>query len=120
MEHILRVLAVTNMYPTRETPDRGTYVEQQIKGLKQIGVDIQVMVVDRVQKGATAYFGMGRQVRALITEFQPDIVHVMYGGVMADMVTRAVDDVPTVVSFNGSDLLGELLSGPIRKFISRY
>jgi glycosyltransferase involved in cell wall biosynthesis len=120
MEYMLRVLAVTNMYPTRETPDRGTYVEQQIKGLKQIGVDIQVMVVDRVQKGATTYFGVGRQVRAMITEFRPDIVHVMYGGVMADTVTRAVGDVPTVVSFCGSDLLGELLAGPIRKFISRY
>jgi glycosyltransferase involved in cell wall biosynthesis len=56
----------------------------------------------------------------MITEFQPDIVHVMYGGIMADMVTRAVGDIPTVVSFCGSDLLGELLSGPIRKFISGY
>ncbi len=39
---------------------------------------------------------------------------------MADMVTRAVGDVPTVVSFCGSDLLGERLSGLVRKFVSRY
>jgi glycosyltransferase involved in cell wall biosynthesis len=38
---------------------------------------------------------------------------------MSDMVTAAVDGKPTVVSFCGDDLLGELLSGPVRKFISK-
>ncbi len=39
---------------------------------------------------------------------------------MAEMVTRAAEDVPTVVSFCGDDLLGELLSGPVRRIISQY
>lgn len=43
----------------------------------------------------------------------------MYGGVMANVMTRVVRDRPTVVSFCGSDLLGELLSGSVRKIISR-
>jgi glycosyltransferase involved in cell wall biosynthesis len=33
-------------------------------------------------------------------------VHVAYGGIMAEIVTRAVREVPVVVSFCGSDLLG--------------
>src|SRR6266545_1227136 len=116
---MLRIVAVTNMYPTQEDPTLGTFVEQQIKGLKQIGLEIEVLLLDRVRRGMGVYFATRRLVRAAIRNFQPDIVHAMYGGVMADMVTAAVDGRPTVVSFCGDDLLGELLSGPVRKFISK-
>jgi glycosyltransferase involved in cell wall biosynthesis len=44
----------------------------------------------------------------------------MYGGILADLVTRNVDDRPVVVSFCGSDLLGERLSGSIRRWIAKY
>jgi teichuronic acid biosynthesis glycosyltransferase TuaC len=116
----LRILAVTNLYPSADAPASGAFIEQQIKGLRQIGLNVDVMVVDRLGRGMSCYLGLGRKVQARIVSYQPDLVHVMYGGVVADMVTRAVREVPTVVSFCGSDLLGELLSGPIRKFISRY
>jgi glycosyltransferase involved in cell wall biosynthesis len=108
------------VYPSADAPAAGTFIEQQIKGLRQIGLNVDVMVVDRLGRGMSCYLGLGRKVQARIVSCQPDLVHVMYGGVMADMVTRAVGDVPTVVSFCGSDLLGELLSGPVRKFVSRY
>src|SRR5437773_572159 len=114
-----RILAVTNIYPTSSNPTLGTFVEQQIKGLKQVGLDIDVLLVDRAHKGMKVYLTTGLQIRARIRDFQPDIVHAMYGGVMADVVTAAVDRTPTVVSFCGDDLLGELLSGPVRKFISK-
>jgi teichuronic acid biosynthesis glycosyltransferase TuaC len=117
---MLRILAVTNLYPTPHAPSSGTFVEQQIKGLRQIGLDVEVLVVDRVQIGMAAYVGLGRQIRARITNYQPDLVHVMYGGVMANEVTRVITDRPTVVSFCGSDLLGELLSGTFRRLIAGY
>lgn len=114
-----RILAVTNMYPTPRDTTSGTFVEQQIKGLEQVGMKVEIVLLDRAQKGMSVYLATRRRVRAAIKDFQPDIVHVMYGGVMADMVTATVDDRPTVVSFCGDDLLGELLSGPVRKFISK-
>jgi glycosyltransferase involved in cell wall biosynthesis len=114
-----RILAVTNMYPTLEHPTLGTFVEQQVKGLEQVGMKVKVVLLDRVQNGVSVYLATRRMVRAAVREFVPDIVHVMYGGVMADIVTTAVDNRPTVVSFCGDDLLGELLSGPVRKFISK-
>src|ERR671919_2846601 len=116
----MRILAVTNIYPTPEAPTRGTFVEQQIKGLRQIGLGVDVMLVDRAQRGAGAYLGLRGQVRARVAHFQPHVIHVMYGGVMADAITRAVNDRPIVISFCGSDLLGELLSGIFRKLIARY
>jgi len=44
----------------------------------------------------------------------------MYGGVIADKVTREVDGRPSIVSYCGSDLLGENFSGVVRKIISKY
>jgi teichuronic acid biosynthesis glycosyltransferase TuaC len=116
----MRVLAVTNMYPTPHTPTLGTFVEQQIKGLRQVGLSVEVTFVDRVQKGIGAYLGLSRRLRSRIVDFQPHLVHVMYGGLMADTATRVANDRATVVSFCGSDLLGEHLSGPLRKLISGH
>lgn len=116
----MRILAVTNMYPTPHAPASGTFVEQQIRGLQQIGLEVEVMFVDRLQKGMGTYLKIQRQIRTKIEHCQPQIVHVMYGGVLADQITRAVDDRPTVVTFHGSDLLGEPLSGVVRKLIAGY
>ena len=114
----MRILAITNMYPTPHAPGLGTFVEQQIESLKQIGVGVDVVFVDRVQKGVGVYLGLGRQIRARIKEFHPDLAHVMYGGVMADEATQVVNDWPTVVSFCGADLLGEPLSRPLQKLFA--
>lgn len=117
---MLRILAVTNLYPTPYFPTLGTFVEQQIKGLRQIGLDVDVMFINRIEKGMKEYLKLGGPVRARVASFQPDIVHVMYGGVMADKVTCAVSDRPVIVSFCGADLLGEPLVGYVRTFIARY
>ena len=117
---MLRILAVTNIYPRPQDSSWGTFVEQQIRGIRQIGLDVDVMFLDRPQKGMGVYLGLGRQIRAKVENYEPDLVHVMYGGVMADEVTRAIVDRPTVVSFCGSDLLGEHLSGILRKLIAGY
>jgi hypothetical protein len=106
----MRILAVTNMYPTRQAPGLGTFVEQQIQGLRQIGLNVDLLFLDRVQQGMSVYVGLRRRIQAKIERFQPDIVHAMYGGVMAGQVTKTVNDKPTVVTFHGSDLLGEHLS----------
>jgi teichuronic acid biosynthesis glycosyltransferase TuaC len=116
----MRILAVTNMYPADHAPDTGVFVEQQIAGLKQIGLEIEVMFVDRIKQGMRVYLGLESQIQAAVSRFQPDVIHSMYGGVLAGQVTSAVKDRPTVVTFHGSDLLGENLSGTIRKAISRY
>ncbi len=114
------VLAVTNLYPIPEMPELGTFVEQQIAGLRRTGVEVEVMFVDRTRKGIKAYIGLESQIQACVKRLQPDLVHSMYGGVLASHVTAAVNDRPTVVTFHGSDLLGENLSGVLRKAISRY
>lgn len=108
------------MYPTPSGPAVGAFVERQIAGLRRIGLDIEVMVIDRRNGGMGSYFRMSKDLLGRIECFQPDVVHVMYGGVMAERVTHIVKDRPTMVSFCGSDLLGDLLSGSARRIVSEY
>ena len=116
----MRVLAVTNVYPTPALPACGTYVEQQIKGLRQVGINVEVLFVNRAEKGMKEYLSLGNQLRSRCENFHPDIVHSMFGGIMAEVTTRVVRDRPTVVSFCGSDLLGQNLAGPLRKIVSGF
>ena len=116
----MRVLAVTNIYPTAANPALGTFVEQQVKGLRGIGVDVEVLYVDRAHIGPGAYLSLPRRIQKRLMTFNADVVHVMYGGVMASLATRVVRDRPTIVTFHGSDLLGEHLSGPMRRLLAAY
>lgn len=116
----LRVLAVTNMYPTQAAPGSGVFVEQQVNGLRAGGTEVRVLLIDRRRKGMRSYFLMGPSLRQAAAEFEPDLIHVMYGGVMAERVTGLFKRLPIVVTFHGSDLLGENLSGRLRRCVSHF
>jgi len=116
----MRILAVTNMYPTNGFPGRGVFVQEQIKSLIAIGLEVRVLFIDRLREGPSAYYRMGSRLAGTIRTFGPDLVHVMYGGVMARRIVKQCRAQPILVTFHGSDLLGENLSGWARKLISRY
>jgi teichuronic acid biosynthesis glycosyltransferase TuaC len=116
----MRILAITNMYPSAAFPGQGVFVHEQAKGLRSIGLDVRVLFVDRRRDGPMAYHRLNSEVPRAVAEFEPDAIHVMYGGVMADQIARRHHFRPVVVTFHGSDLLGENLSGWARKIISRY
>ena len=116
----MRVLAITNMYPMPHKPAFGIYIEQQVKGLRAIGVKVNVLYLNRDQEGTKVYRNLKVPVCTEITTYKPDIVHIMYGGIMADRITKIVVNRPTVVTFHGSDVLGQQLSGPVRKLISHF
>lgn len=116
----MKILAVTNMYPSPERPASGVFIEQQIKGLLSRGMDVRVMFVNRRKQGASIYFRIAEMLEHELADFTPDLVHIMYGGVMADRVTRHRGLPPSVVTFHGSDLLGENRSGLKRKLVSHY
>jgi glycosyltransferase involved in cell wall biosynthesis len=115
----MKILAVTNFYPSFQNPACGTFMEEQVNSLRRSGLEVELMLVDRGREGMAVYLGLGDKVRARLARFDADLVHVLYGGVMAAQVTRSVRDRPTVVSFCGSDLLGENASGVFRKVASR-
>ncbi|WP_447968810.1 glycosyltransferase [Nitrospira sp. M1] len=81
-------------------------MQQQIQGLEACGLEVDVLCVKRVEQGRKTYRDLGKAISTKLTEFNPDIVHALYGGLLAETVTRVVKDRPVLVSFCGTDLLG--------------
>lgn len=109
----MRILVVTNMYPSKARPASGTFVEQQVKGLIDAGVKVELVVVDREGKGRSAYFGLAQMVSETATVLQCDLVHVMYGGVMAKAAASVAYRSPVIVSLCGDDILGTVGKWPL-------
>jgi len=115
----VRVLAVTNMYPTDAHPDDGTFVAGQVESLRDAGIDVEVLFVNRLATGRQVYRNLAKTVRTSFEKMNPDLVHVMYGGVMSAVVTKAIRERPVLVSFCGSDLLG-IRGGAVQKLSARF
>ncbi|MBM80591.1 MAG: hypothetical protein CMJ78_08365 [Planctomycetaceae bacterium] len=115
----MRVLAITNMWPTVDAPHGGVHVRQMIQGLRDIGIEVELLFFDRRAKGKRIYRTVPRVVKEQLRTATFDVIHVAFGGIMAHLATRSARDFPSVVSFCGSDLLGEYHSGSRPKLSSR-
>ncbi len=96
------MLTVTNMWPRRDRPAFGAFVQSQVQSLEALGLDMALHVIAG-DRGAIAYGLDVRAVRRAVRRFRPDVVHAHYGlsGWTAQWQPR-----PLVVSFCGDDLLG--------------
>jgi glycosyltransferase involved in cell wall biosynthesis len=98
----LRVLVVTNMWPSLDRPAFGSFVEAQVTSLRSAGIGIDVHVI-RGDSHPSAYLTSVPAIIRHARDFGADLVHAHYGlaGWSASFVPR-----PLVVSFCGDDLLG--------------
>ena len=119
-QRALRAILVTNVYPTLASPSAGTFAADQVAGLREASISVELMYVPRHERGRHVYRGLGGRVSELVRTSGSDVVHVLYGGVMADVVTRGVREAPVVVSFIGTDLLGGKGRGLIHTLSRRY
>lgn len=99
------VLVVTNIYPTSERLEAGAFVAAQVESLRALGVQVDIAHVRRDLEGRGVYRHLSADVSKRLRSRAYDLIHVMYGGVMAERVTR-IAPVPVVISFCGSDLNG--------------
>jgi len=116
----LRAVLVTNVFPTPASPSAGTFAADQVAGLRAAGISVELLYVPRHERGRRVYRGLGGRVSELVRTSGSDVVHVLYGGVMADVVTRVVREAPVVVSFIGTDLLGGKGRGLVHTVSRRY
>ncbi|HLJ50417.1 MAG TPA: glycosyltransferase [Bryobacteraceae bacterium] len=115
-----RIAAFTNLFPTAYDPGQGAFIEQQLKGLTQAGVEVKIVHLDRRAHGVSVYRQVDDRMEELERSFSPDVIHVMYGGVLAERVTSARPRQPIVISFCGSDLLGDRGNGWRRQLAGQY
>ena len=112
----MRILFVTNMYPTAQTPGYGAFVWQQAEQLRRFGHTVEVVNIlgfrSRLNylKGAVDVF-----LRTRRTAY--DIVHAHYGLTALSAWCRR--HAPLVMTLHGSDVLGNRLESLCSMAISR-
>lgn len=115
-----KVAVVTNFYPTASCPAQGTFIEQQVLGLREAGLTVEVLHLDRRAKGMMVYRHVVPELHTFVKRFAPDLVHIMYGGLLAYRATHTPLGIPVVVSFCGSDLLGDAPNGLSRRLLGAF
>lgn len=120
LETNIRVLVVTNSYPTEEHPYDAPCIKDQIEALQKLGASIDILHIYR-QKGKAAYIQAGFQILRL--NFQRrryDLIHAYYGH--SGLIARLQLRYPLVVTFRGSDLLSRrdgIIGKPVAKLADR-
>jgi len=69
----MRVLHITNLFPTERHPYYGVFVKEQIESLREEGIDCEVLYINIKENGVLQYFKEVPRIRAIENNF--DIVH---------------------------------------------
>ncbi len=96
----MRVLTITNMYPTAPEPWFGSFVKDQVHALRRLGVSVDVLHFDG-RPDWRAYGTAARALRSLVAQGDFDVVHAHYG--LSGAVALCQRSVPVVTTFHGSD-----------------
>lgn len=97
----MRVLIVTNMYPTRERPEFGVFVRDQLEALGRIpGIEPELYVFEG--GGIKAYRKAVKPLKKHLAERQYDVIHAHYG--LTGWVARKAGAKPLLVTLHGTDV----------------
>jgi glycosyltransferase involved in cell wall biosynthesis len=111
----VRVLVVTNLWPTPERPASGPFVRDQVVALRALdGVEVELFTFDQ---GARAYPRAARELRRRYRGQAFDVIHAHYG--LAGWAAEALrSTAPLVVTFHGTDLAHPQV-GPLSRLLAR-
>jgi len=99
----MKVLTVTNMYPTASKPSYGVFVKRQVEAIGELGHEYNVVFMDGSRRKTNYLTGI-REIRNAVQRFEPDLIHAHYG--LTGFVARYAKSVPLVISLCGDDVLG--------------
>ncbi len=94
----LRVLVVTNMYPTPSAPLLGTFVGEQVASLRARGLVVDVLFIDGPASKLNYLHGFGR-LRSALRSCTYDLIHAHY--VFAGAIALSQRAVPVVLTHHG-------------------
>jgi glycosyltransferase involved in cell wall biosynthesis len=99
----MKILVVTNMYPTQGRPNWGSFVKSQIDSVVLRGVEVELLVIDGYRSKLAYAFAFLRFWKRCLTA-RYDLVHAHYG--LCGIIARTQYRFPVVLSFCGDDLYG--------------
>jgi glycosyltransferase involved in cell wall biosynthesis len=99
----VKVLLLTNMYPSPSQPAFGTFVYDQVEAVRRAGVEIDLLFINgRASK--LSYLTAFPRLWWRLLRKRYDVIHAHY--VLAGVVARAQWRVPVVLTHHGAELLG--------------
>ena len=97
----MKILIIcSHRYYAPYTDYMAPFIYEQMQGLKQLGCDFRVCFVKG--GGLKSYVRAWRDLKQMITEYQPDIIHAHYG--LCCLVANLQRNIPVVSTFHGSDI----------------
>ena len=103
MSDTLRVLVVSNMYPSEANPHSGIFVAREVDALARAGVEVTVEAIAGL-RGELDYFASRRRLARTITRTRAQLAHAHFG---YTLVATAFLGIPNVVTLYGDDINGE-------------
>lgn len=106
----MKLLVVSNMYPSALAPSYGTFVESFVRSVKKMGCRVDISVIDFPYKGLPkliAYIGFIFKTVRKLTYFDYDCIYVHYGlhGALPLLFVSRID-CHLVINFHGTDVCG--------------
>jgi teichuronic acid biosynthesis glycosyltransferase TuaC len=96
----MKVLVVTNMYPTPERPSFGIFIQRQVESLREEGVDVDVFFVNGKKNVLNHLWAFPRFWARLLTR-RYDLIHSHY--LHVNIVARAQFLYPLVITYHSGD-----------------
>jgi teichuronic acid biosynthesis glycosyltransferase TuaC len=110
----MRVLVVTNLWPTPESPGRGGFVRDQVEALRRIdGLEIELFTFGT---GSREYVRAAAELRRRYRDDRFDAIHAHYG--LCGWSALALRGAPHIVTFHGTDLAHRWV-GPLSRGLAR-
>jgi glycosyltransferase involved in cell wall biosynthesis len=102
----MRILLVSNMYPSPDRPEYGVFVARLADALRARGNEVEDVVLHAGTRGPIAtpraYGGLARQARAAVERHRPDVVYAHF--LVPTGLVAIATGVPYVITAHGSDV----------------
>jgi len=99
----MKILVVTNMYPTKDRPNFGSFIKTQVDSLTARGVDMDLLFINGDRSRLNYLWAIFRLYWRVYRR-RYDLVHAHYG--LSGLIARLQARYPLVVSYCGNDLYG--------------
>ena len=99
----MKVLVVTNMYPTDDQIHAGAFVKSQMDSIRKLGIDMEIININE-KRGIKKYPWAWWQVFRKSFDKSFDLIHAHYS--YSGIISFLQWNLPVLVSFCGGDVLG--------------
>jgi teichuronic acid biosynthesis glycosyltransferase TuaC len=113
---MMRVLVLTNMWPTLAEPAAGCFVKEQVDDLRARGLDVDVLAFDG-RRNELNYALAALRVRTKSCKRLYDLIHAHFG--LTGAVALVQRRLPVVTTFHGSDTGYHRWQLPISRYVAR-